>query len=163
MKLLARHTAVYDKVVETIRKLSALYSTQFPVPEIKFTVRGTAAGWADLDNGFINFNDKLLSRNEQTFIDEIVPHEVCHMICSLVHPEMTDYHGPEWQEMMRRLGVEPNALHKYDVNDIIRKTKKFACVNCGKVFNLPPDKWKAWEKGQNFTHKPCKARIVPVE
>jgi len=42
--------------------------------------------------------------NEKTFIDEIIPHEIAHILTNFLYPRVKQAHGPEWKAVCRALG-----------------------------------------------------------
>lgn len=82
---------------------------------VSFDLTGTAAGRAQLQAHNIQFNDWLVKHNLQAFLDETVAHELAHIIHHKLFPGDRAWHGKRWQEIMRRLGYEPQRCHDLDL------------------------------------------------
>ena len=52
----------------------------FAEPALVYQQRGTAAGTAWLEKWEIRLNPVLLMENQQAFIEEVVPHELAHLL-----------------------------------------------------------------------------------
>ena len=53
---------------------------QYDEPKLVYQQRGTAAGTAWLEKWEIRINPVLLLENQQAFVDEVVPHELAHLL-----------------------------------------------------------------------------------
>lgn len=69
-----------------------------------------------------------LLQHEDYVVDEVLPHEVAHVVQQIVYPNATQAHGPEWKFVMRELGCKFSTYHslptvatrrKVDVNEFI--------------------------------------------
>lgn len=52
----------------------------FPEPAVNYKQRGTTAGSAYLKEWEIRLNATLLIENTEKFIDEVIPHELAHLL-----------------------------------------------------------------------------------
>ncbi|MGL5177893.1 MAG: SprT-like domain-containing protein, partial [Aeromonas veronii] len=75
----------------------------------------------------------LYQANQQAFLDEVVPHEVAHL---LVHALWGDGrgknrvlpHGKQWQSVMREVfGLEPRTTHSFDLAVLAQRTVPYRC------------------------------------
>ncbi|MCL1074644.1 SprT family zinc-dependent metalloprotease [Shewanella dokdonensis] len=104
----------------------------FPRPEVNFKLRGKAAGTAHLQLNKLRFHPVLLSENSNTFIREVVPHEVCHLLCHQLYGKVKP-HGAEWKQLMQQLFQLPgNTTHQFDTTSVTPKGKRYRCA-CGEV------------------------------
>ncbi len=89
-----------------------------PDPQIRFDLRGRAAGQARFGARgpwVIRYNPVLLRANGEDFLATTVPHEVAHLIAFARHGSGIRPHGTEWQAIMRHFGAAPERCHRYDV------------------------------------------------
>ncbi|VTP77951.1 SprT-like family [Leclercia adecarboxylata] len=65
-----------DNLAQANLKLARNY----PEPKLVWQQRGTAAGTAWLDAYEIRLNPILMLENQQAFIEEVIPHELAHLL-----------------------------------------------------------------------------------
>lgn len=84
MKTLRLPIAIQQAVIDRLRldlaKANASLNANYPEPKISFRQRGTTAGTAYLSQWEMRLNAVLLAENGQPFIDEVVPHELAHLL-----------------------------------------------------------------------------------
>lgn len=83
-----------------------------PMPTISFDLVGTAAGKAIHDIRHVQLNAVLLTENLESFESDTIPHELAHILAG---PGFG--HGPVWQAIMRKLGLEPERTHDLDTTN----------------------------------------------
>lgn len=99
----------------------------YPEPKILWNQRGTAAGTAWPDNNEIRLNPVLLLENQQAFMDEVVPHELAHLLV-WHHFGRVAPHGKEWKWMMETiLNVPARRTHRFAMESLPRKTFPYSC------------------------------------
>lgn len=91
-----------------------------PCPTIQFNNRYTrAAGYAYGETNTIELGFKFFLHPEHrlTMFKVIIPHEVAHIVDFVIHGEMhhSQFHGENWQRIMRKLGQLPNEYHFMDI------------------------------------------------
>lgn len=77
-----------------------------------------AAGEAARNVELISINMILYRDNIQVFLNEVIPHEMAHLIQFNKFDTKgfpTKGHGVEWQEAMRKIGQKPVKYHNLDV------------------------------------------------
>jgi SprT protein len=80
-----------------------------------------------MDSYEIRLNPVLLMENQQTFIDEVVPHELAHLLV-WKHFGRVAPHGKEWKWMMEAvLGVPARRTHKFEVQSVRKNTFPYRC------------------------------------
>ncbi len=119
-----------DKVLETYLRAEQVFQRTFELPAIEWGQRGTCAGRACWRQNQISLNPVLLIENRDTFIHEIVPHEVAHLINRALHGPAVKPHGREWQSVMVALGQSPTRCHKFDVSNARVRTERRYAYRC---------------------------------
>ena len=104
----------------------------YPYPIIKYSLRGTVAGYATTTPTImeLNYNVGLAWENLKDFLDNTIPHEIAHIFtdrrCRNSKP-----HGREWQSVMRAMGLDATRCHDYDMTNakarIVPKPHIYAC------------------------------------
>lgn len=100
---------------------------QYPEPALLWQQRGTAAGTAWLESYEIRLNPMLLLENQQAFIEEVVPHELAHLLV-WKHFGRVAPHGKEWKWMMECvLGVPARRTHQFELGSVRKNTFPYRC------------------------------------
>ncbi len=131
MKTVRVPIALVQSVMRTLREKlqqANLYlNTNYPEPTLHYNQRGTIAGSAYYANWEIRINPTLLIENKQNFIEEVIPHELAHLLVNR-HFGRVAPHGKEWKWMMETvLGVSAKRTHHFDVSTVKAKTFRYAC------------------------------------
>ena len=123
---------VIQKVEQCIVHASACFGRNFVLPKISFNQRGKIAGCARLQINELRFNPVLLCDNVDAFIEEVVPHEVCHLLAYTLFGKVRP-HGKEWQGLMLELfELKGQTYHQMDVSKVKGKSFKYQC-ECGPI------------------------------
>lgn len=124
--------ALQQAVMRCMREKLALANEKlkvsYPEPEVNYQQRGTSAGTAYLQHWLIRLNPVLLLENQQPFIDEVVPHELAHLLVFRHFGPSVAPHGKEWRWMMESiLGVSASRTHQFKVASVQSKTYPYLC------------------------------------
>ncbi|MBV8871118.1 MAG: SprT family zinc-dependent metalloprotease [Metakosakonia sp.] len=123
--------AIQQAVMRSLREKLALANQKlernYPEPKLVYQQRGTAAGTAWLNTYEIRLNPVLLMENQQAFIDEVVPHELAHLLV-WKHFGRVPPHGKEWKWMMESvLGVPARRTHQFELESVRPNTFPYRC------------------------------------
>lgn len=131
--LLALETRLY----ELISKANNCFKIEFPYPQINFKLRGKVAGKAYLQAWEIRLNPKLLIENQEAFIDDVLAHELAHLIVyhRFIQPHLTAKsrpnikpHGREWCAVMEKVFQRPaQVTHSFDVTSVQGPVFSYKC------------------------------------
>ena len=103
---------------ENLAKANLKLGRHYPEPVLVYQQRGTSAGTAWLEKNEIRLNPVLLLENQQAFIDEVVPHELAHLLV-WKHFGRVAPHGKEWKWMMESvLGVPALRTHRFELDSV---------------------------------------------
>lgn len=123
---------ILERVETCYQEAEIALKRVFPRPITQFTLRGKSAGTAHLQQNRLRFNPVLLRENSQAFITEVVPHEVCHLLCFQLFGK-TKPHGKEWQSLMLQVfKVNPNTTHNFNTTSVVGKEIEYRCA-CGPI------------------------------
>lgn len=133
----------------------------FCIPQISFKQRGKIAGCARLQINELRFNPVLLADNHQLFLDEVVPHEVCHLIVFTLFGKVRP-HGKEWKTLMKQLfNLDGQTYHKMDVAKVAGKNFQYQCL-CGPV-ELTIRRHNKIKRGeQQYSCRRCQSVLTAV-
>ena len=123
--------AIQQNVMRSLREKLAqanlALGRNYPEPKLVYQQRGTSAGTAWLQQYEIRLNPVLLQENQQAFIDEVVPHELAHLLV-WKHFGRVPPHGKEWKWMMESvLGVPARRTHQFELESVRRQTFPNRC------------------------------------
>lgn len=119
--------AVIQRLRLDLTKANRKLNTNYPEPTIYYKQKGTIAGSASLTHWEIQLNLTLLIENGQIFIDEVVPHELAHLIAFRYFGKVAP-HGHEWKHIMTTiLGVPANRTHSFNIHSVQRNTWLYHC------------------------------------
>jgi SprT protein len=124
LKLSARQSLrhYFDKAIEN-------FGTALVLPTISFDLRGTTAAYAWVAKNHIQLNAVLFPENEALFLQEIIPHELSHLLAYGRHGIGIEAHGPEWRSIMCTLGVSPTVSYALDIERaMVQLTVSYACT-----------------------------------
>lgn len=97
------------------------------IPRIRWDLRGTTAGKADIRHGIILLNPVLMQDNTERFIDRTPAHEAAHFIAFRTNPADRP-HGNTWQKVMWALGKPATRCHSYDTSTVTGRKPKSVCT-----------------------------------
>lgn len=125
------HSGIFKERKGLIGRQNATRETiegKFPMPLISYNQRGKIAGTAYLQKWEIRLNPVLLVENGETFIEEVVPHELAHLLTFRLFGGTIHPHGKEWRWMMEKvLGVPANRTHSFDVSSVQGRRFRYRC------------------------------------
>jgi SprT protein len=139
-----------------------------------FSIKGCAGGTAQYKRfygiGVLRWNTVLMSENFEEYLETVIKHEVCHIICGQVYPQERG-HGKYWKHVMIRMGISnPQRCHKMDITNISKNRKSTKVYNvfcrCGcehKVTKLVYGRVLEYEKtrtGTSYSCRKCKSKLT---
>ncbi len=154
-------SAVQQSVRNYIEKASVRYNKQFPIPVVRFDLRGRTGGQALIRENVVRVNSVLLAENFERYVKQTIGHEVAHLIA---HAQFgagvgrrIKPHGYEWQSVMHVFGLPADRCHQYDTSNArIRQTRKYAySCNC-KVHEVGPTVSRKIAMGHKYSCNSCK-------
>jgi SprT protein len=172
-----------------IEKIEKRYGTKLDMPDVVYDVRGVVAGYAVHSAWRIRLNPELLVANLEDFLIRTVPHELAHLACHRIYPEVyernvsamfsartgrmvfrrekREVHGPRWKEIMRVLGANPKRTHNYDVSSTRRSRKarfEYKCSGCGEMLATGPKIHKQIQRDPSSRwHRGCKGHPLILQ
>jgi len=151
-QLLTRFNECYKEVEAAI----GLKLEKIPV---RFDLKGTAGGYFCVKYGvmFFRINLELAKANLEEYLNQVVPHEFCHYIVRLRHPQRPRPHGHEWKFYMRTIfNLTPDRCHKMDVSACSRRQARDYKYSCGcQTFNLTKLRHQKIMNGRRYFCKRC--------
>ncbi len=110
-----------------LKKAEQAFKYTFPTPDLTFKVRGKIAGKAYLQQWQIRLNPTLLIENQQAFIEQVIPHELAHLITYNQFGRVKP-HGKEWRYIMTNIfQCSPETYHAFDISSVQGETFAYQC------------------------------------
>lgn len=148
-------TRVYSCCALASKKLAV----EFAMPGISFNQRGKIAGSARLQTNQLRFNPVLLADNLETFLEEVIPHEICHLLAFRLYGKVRP-HGKEWKTLMSQVfGLTGNTYHKFDVSKVIGNTFEYKCL-CGPLQLSTRRHYKVLRRQVTYSCLRCGEKLV---
>lgn len=151
---------VLNTVEECYLVAEEFFSRRFSRPEVNFKLRGKSAGTAHPTLNKLRFNRVLLEENHRAFVDEVVPHEVCHLLCHQLYGKVRP-HGKEWQSLMRSLYQIPaNTTHSFNTHSVAGQFFDYQC-HCGLVKLSLRRHNKVLRGKSEYLCRQCRQKLTP--
>lgn len=124
---IALQQAVMRCLRDKLQLANHYFGTAYSEPKVNYQQRGTSAGSAYLQTWEIRLNALLLQENQQSFIDEVIPHELAHLLVFRQFGRVPP-HGKEWRWVMETiLQVPANRTHHFAISSVQSKTFTYQC------------------------------------
>ncbi|WP_413111021.1 SprT family zinc-dependent metalloprotease [Thaumasiovibrio sp. DFM-14] len=125
MRLLEQQ--IVAQVGACLQQAQTALNQSFAMPTIRFNQRGKIAGSARLLQWELRFNPVLLKDNPEAFLQDVVPHEVAHLIVYQCFGRVRP-HGKEWQAVMQQVFKRPaKTTHQFDVSQVQGQLYAYRC------------------------------------
>jgi SprT protein len=156
-----------EETLLLIRQAERHYAIAIPPVEIRFDLRGTAAGmvlFPHRNPPVIRYNPILLQHNQQDFLTQTLPHEVAHLIARTLHGKAIRPHGHEWKTIMQFFGADSLRCHNYATENIpVKKLRRFAYA-CGcQQHQLTTIRHNRIKKGLTYRCRQCGETLRSVK
>ncbi len=123
---------ITQKVAACIELANQTFNQDFTQPSLRFDIRGKTAGMALLNQWQLRFNPVLLNENPNGFLQEVVQHEISHLLVYALYGKVRP-HGKEWQNMMQNLfSLPPTVRHNFDISSVEGRTFLYHCL-CSEI------------------------------
>ena len=157
-QLLNLATVITD---HSFKLAQAYFSTQFAIPSIMLNQRGKIAGSAHLQKNIIKLNRVLFVQNTDAFEQQVIPHEVAHLVCYQKFGHVKP-HGEEWRSVMRNIyKLTPAVTHKFDVTNVGMKEFSYKC-ECAMGVMLSAIRHNKVLRGtQQYRCQKCRSLLTP--
>ena len=123
---IALQQAVMRSLREKLAQANLKLGRNYPEPKLVYQQRGTAAGTAWLESYEIRLNPVLMLENQQAFIEEVVPHELAHLLV-WKHFELESVRRNTFPY---RCQCQQHQLTVRRHNRVVRGEATYRCVKC---------------------------------
>ncbi|MFD1383967.1 SprT family zinc-dependent metalloprotease [Rhodanobacter aciditrophus] len=148
------------KIAHCIQLAERYFKIKLVVPTFNFKQRGRTAGTAYLQTNEMRFNLFMLKQDCEKFIEQVVPHEVAHLVVFQVYGSRPKPHGPEWTAIMEHLfNVEADRTHDFDVPS----PKRLFIYQCDcQTHEFTAHRHGRAKRGTQYLCKRCKGHLAFV-
>jgi len=139
------------------------FDRAFKRPTYLFNQRGKAAGTAHLQKNIIKINPILFINNKEEFFEQVIAHEVAHLITFQLYGRVRP-HGKEWRYVMTEVFKRPAlTTHQLDIKEVAGKQFTYQCA-CS-THQLTIRRHNKVLKGGNYLCKQCQSTLhfIPLE
>lgn len=165
---------VFKHVELCFKKAEAFFEQSLPRPKISFDIKGQDAGRAYFpvrssryknnaqfsSQSEIKFNEYLLEKNLQIFLEMIVPHECAHLIVYELFGTQIKPHGEQWQSVMEGLfNTNAKVRHDLDVSALVNKPFIYSCACQHEGVALAKRQHKNVQKGAKYLCRRCRSSL----
>lgn len=149
---------VQRRLTHHLMLANTFFERAFIAPTVYYNVRGGKAGVAYLLKNEIRFNPILLQENAPSFIEQVVPHELAHIIVFQQFGRVQP-HGKEWKMVMESVFHLPAEIyHNFDLTNV-QKQVLYQCA-C-QTHALSIQRHRAIQQSHRiYLCKHCKAPLV---
>lgn len=160
----ARRQAV--RWTERAREITGASARRLPVPELRFDLRGRAAGQAVFSRAsrvcHVRINADLLVAHPQAMLDETVPHEIAHVVVYRLYGTRARPHGQEWKRLMAAFGVDASPCHSLPAEPSRRlKQYRYVC-GCDTPVWLTSIRHRRAQAGTDYLCRRCQEILRPA-
>ena len=153
---------VIEHTREFVGRGSRLLKRSFDLPEIRFDLRGRAAGQFRQyrRQSLIRYNPWVFAVDFTHHLAETVPHEVAHYLVFSTFGRVRP-HGEEWQRVMRAFGVQPRARGGYDISGVPTRRQRRYGYRCRcREYQLTATRHNRVSKGVQYHCRGCGELLV---
>lgn len=127
--------AIAEATRSVLARAAGRYGVDLGAAQLRFDLRGRAAGMALFVPMQIRYNLVIASLDLEVFLKATVPHEVAHLAAYGLYGGKVRPHGVEWQAICRDLGGDGRRCHQYDVPPV-RQVRRFLYACACQTVNL---------------------------
>ena len=106
-------TRIKFRVDEVLHFFQNKHGKTYKFPKIHYFCHPEDVGMAYPEDWIIEFNTDYLASHPDMMIEEIIPHEVIHLIADTLQKPCESYHGRTWCKLMREFGLKPKAVYEF--------------------------------------------------
>ncbi len=151
---------IQKRIEDCVTLAEKAFQRTFKPPRFNFRLRGVKAGVAYLMQNEIRLNPILCQENPTEFLQQIVPHEVAHLIAFQQFGQVKP-HGKEWQFIMQSLFHCPAQVrHRLNTANVQGKTYAYRCA-C-QTHQLSVFRQKRILKGARYFCRRCGESLTPA-
>lgn len=162
------HQAILHRIEQLIAHADQYYNKRLPIPELDLSLVGQKAGEVCIQRLTwhrrlykLRLNQSLLEQYTEYFFQQVIPHEVAHLVVDRLHLHRTKPHGPEWQAVMTEcFGCPPDTYHTLPTTKarIFAREYLYRCA-CQEHF-FTARRHASAQKGGRYICRTCRQSLV---
>ena len=160
---------IEQRILAKVNEVVELARVKFPsythtAPTVKFYYKGRTAGMA-LGSREVSFNVGLFIQDPERFLNDTVPHELAHTVCSALGLDRG--HGRNWKHVCRVLGGNSqrcfSSQGENGINVVVTKARVVKQyqhrATCGTIIMLNSTRHNRTLKGGTYTLKATRGKL----
>jgi SprT protein len=151
---------------DLIRKAEDHFEIAIPLQEIRYDLKGKAAGMAIFPRKgrpYIRYNPLMLSNHPEAFLSQTLPHEVSHLVARFLYGSRIRPHGAEWKAIMAFYDARAERCHNYRLtNGQGRQLRRFSYACKCRQHELTSIRHNRVLKGTRYLCRSCGEPLRPL-
>ena len=104
-----------EKIMDRATEIADEHDINF---DLTFNLKGRTAGKCHPSQRWVKLNPSMFKDNFKEMIGQTLPHEIAHLVAWKEYGERG--HGAGWKRVMRRMGLQPDRCHDYDMSNVLK-------------------------------------------
>jgi len=147
---------VEAELARCLTRARQLVLRDFPMPEYRLDLRGRTAGLALLKEHCIRLNNAILLRHGAEYIDQVIAHEMAHLLAYRRFGASIRPHGREWRWLMRDVFErKPEVTHAFHARLAHRRVFWYGC-DCDEAREFSLTRHRRALNGTRYICRVCK-------
>ena len=154
--------ALESEIARCVSRARDLVLCEFSEPSFRLDLRGRIAGLALLKEHCIRLNIDMLLRYGNRFIDQVVAHELAHLLAFRRFGSSIRPHGREWKWIMREVFErQASVTHDFTVKLAHKKVVWYRC-SCPEPREFSLTRHRRALAGTIYTCQVCRQTLIAV-
>lgn len=145
---------ILERTREVMDRALRLFGVELSNLEVRFDLRGMAAGQMHLRANLLRYNLVMAERQLEVFLSTTVPHEIAHAVCQTLHGRRARPHGPEWRRICVALGGDGRRCHNF-VSVPARRVRRFRYICACRSWDLSVIRVNRIRRGARYHCRRC--------
>ena len=159
---------ITNRIQQLITHANHFYSKRLPLPALDFSLRGQKAGelcirkitWHQREYK-LRLNQVLFEQHRDYFLQQVIPHEIAHLVVDRLYLRRTKPHGEEWRSVMQdcfQCPAEPYHTLPTIKARVVARDYVYRCA-C-QTHHFTARRHASAQKGARYMCRVCKEELI---